>query len=377
MKFVLFYHSLVSDWNHGNAHFLRGCASELQARGHQVEIYEPAEGWSLRNLLAREGRAAVDEFAQRFPELHSHRYSLADFDCERALAGADVALVHEWNDPRLVNRLGECAAGSRCRLFFHDTHHRSVTDPAAIEALDLSHYAGVLAFGQSVADRYVRAGWARFAWVWHEAADVRRFRPLPASSLEGDLVWIGNWGDEERSAELQEFLIGPVAALGLRARVYGVRYPSEAMHALQAAGIEYGGWLPNYRVPEVFARYRCTIHVPRRAYVETLPGVPTIRMFEALACGIPLISAPWLDSEKLFNAGSDYLVAHDGDEMRQRLRALLDDAQLARAIAANGLQTIRARHTCAHRVDQLLQIVARLDATASVQLSAPSPTEEA
>jgi spore maturation protein CgeB len=130
-------------------------------------------------------------------------------------------------------------------------------------------------------------------------------------------------------------------------------------------------------VPEVFARYRCTIHVPRRAYVETLPGVPTIRMFEALACGIPLISAPWLDSEKLFNAGTDYLVARDGDQMRQCLRTLLDDAQLARAIAANGLQTIRGRHTCAHRIDQLLQIVARLNATAGVQLPAPSSTQEA
>jgi spore maturation protein CgeB len=377
VKFVLFYHSLVSDWNHGNAHFLRGFASELLARGHQVEIYEPADGWSLRNLLAHAGRAALDEFAQRFPELRSHRYSPADFDCERALAGADVVLVHEWNEPRLVNRLGECAAGSRCRLFFHDTHHRSVTEPAAIEALDLSHYAGVLAFGQSVADRYLRAGWARLAWVWHEAADVRRFRPLQASALEGDVVWIGNWGDEERSAELQEFLIGPVAALGLRARVYGVRYPPEAVRALQAAGIEYGGWLPNYCVPEVFARYRCTIHVPRRAYVQTLPGVPTIRMFEALACGIPLICAPWLDSEKLFDAGTDYLVARDGDHMRHCLRAVLDDRPLARAVAANGLQTILGRHTCAHRVDQLLQILAGLDAAAGAQLPATASTEEA
>jgi spore maturation protein CgeB len=285
--------------------------------------------------------------------------------------------VHEWNEPRLVNRLGECAAGLRCRLFFHDTHHRSVTEPAAIDALDLRHYTGVLAFGQSVADRYLRSGRARLAWVWHEAADVRRFRPFQPAAIEGDLVWIGNWGDEERSAELQEFLIEPVAALGLRARVYGVRYPPEAVRALQKAGIEYGGWLPNYCVPEVFARYRCTIHVPRRAYVEALPGVPTIRMFEALACGIPLISAPWLDSEKLFNAGSDYLVAHDGDQMRRCLQAAIEDQQLARAVAGNGVQTILARHTCAHRVDQLLQILNGLDAADRPQSVALPQREEA
>src|SRR3712207_3430678 len=56
MKFVLFYQSLLSDWNHGNAHFLRGVASELIARGHRVDIYEPAHGWSLSQLLADHGK---------------------------------------------------------------------------------------------------------------------------------------------------------------------------------------------------------------------------------------------------------------------------------------------------------------------------------
>jgi spore maturation protein CgeB len=357
VKFVLFYHSLMSDWNHGNAHFLRGVASELISRGHEVDIYEPAEGWSLRRLLSDHGDASMAGVAQYYPELRSQPYALETLDCERAIDAADAVLVHEWNEPALIQRLGEYAAGTRCRLFFHDTHHRSVTAPEQIAALDLRHYTGVLAFGRSIADCYLHAGWARLAWVWHEAADVRRFQPMPAHSIDGDLVWIGNWGDDERSAELQEFLIEPVATLELRARVHGVRYPQEALQALQSAGIEYAGWLPNYRVPEVFARHRCTVHVPRRAYLEALPGIPTIRMFEALACGIPLISAPWYDSEKLFSPGMDYLVANDGTQMRQHLRDVLNDQHLARALAANGLQTILARHTCAHRVDQLLQIL--------------------
>jgi len=65
--------------------------------------------------------------------------------------------------------------------------------------------------------------------------------PLPEVQKVGDLVWIGNWGDEERSAELHEFLLEPVKALGLKARVYGVRYPAHALGALSAAGIDYGG----------------------------------------------------------------------------------------------------------------------------------------
>jgi spore maturation protein CgeB len=100
--------------------------------------------------------------------------------------------------------------------------------------------------------------------------------------------------------------------------------------------------------------------VPRRPYLDALPGIPTIRMFEALACGIPLISSPWRDDEGLFAAGEDYLIARDGDELRRLLRAVLDDRELAAELASHGRETILARHTCAHRVDELFHIVKEL-----------------
>jgi spore maturation protein CgeB len=170
------------------------------------------------------------------------------------------------------------------------------------------------------------------------------------------VVWIGNWGDDERTAELHEFLIEPVKALGLKARVYGVRYPEEAKSALAEAGIEYGGWLPNFEVAEVFSKFRLTVHVPRRPYVEALPGIPTIRPFEAMACGIPLISSPWDDSEGLFTSGKDFLMAQTGQQMTRQMKNLLTNDELAQNVADNGFKTITARHTCAHRVDQLLKI---------------------
>jgi spore maturation protein CgeB len=169
-------------------------------------------------------------------------------------------------------------------------------------------------------------------------------------------VWIGNWGDEERSKELQEFLLNPVKELGLKAKVYGVRYPDHALAALRDAGIEYGGYLPNHEVPEVFAAHRVTVHVPRRAYTTLIPGIPTIRPFEALACGIPLISAPWQDTEGLFSPGLDFLVARDGAEMKALLGRVLADPAFAQSIAERGRDTITARHTCAHRTDELLRI---------------------
>lgn len=171
---------------------------------------------------------------------------------------------------------------------------------------------------------------------------------------------IGNWGDDERTEELQEFLINPVRTLGLKACFYGVRYPEGAKASLQAAGIEYRGWLPNFDVPQIFSRYRLTVHVPRRPYVQALPGIPTIRPFEALACGIPLVCSPWEDTEKLFTPGKDYLVARDSAEMKAHLERLLSNADARQQLAAHGLATVRARHTCRHRVDELMAVVAQL-----------------
>jgi spore maturation protein CgeB len=362
MNVVLFYHSLVSDWNHGNAHFLRGVVGELLFRGHDVRAYEPADGWSARNLRAEHGDGPIERFHAAYPGLRSTAYDLESLDLDAVLADAELVIVHEWNDHALVRRVGEHRRRQGgYRLLFHDTHHRAVTQPAAMGAYDLGAYDGVLAYGGVLRDLYLARGWARRAWTWHEAADTRVFRPIACDDKEGDLVWVGNWGDDERTEELREFLLGPVKALGLRARVHGVRYPDAARAALAVAGIEYAGWLANFDAPAVFARYAVTLHVPRRPYVQALPGIPTIRVFEALACGIPLICSPWDDAEGLFTPGEDYLMAEDGDEMRRHLRLLLDNPEMARRLAAHGHRTVLSRHTCAHRVDELLGIVAELE----------------
>jgi spore maturation protein CgeB len=362
VRFVLFYHSALSDWNHGNAHFLRGVTVELQSRGHDVVVYEPGDAWSVSNLVADQGLPALERTRLVYPSLAVTRYDESTLDLDKTLGDTDVVIVHEWNTHALVRRIGEHRRRTRrpYALLFHDTHHRSVTEEVAMAQYDLSGYDGVLAFGDLIRERYLARGWARRAWTWHEAADVRVFAPRPATPRTHDLVWIGNWGDAERSSELREFLIDPVRRLGLRAQVYGVRYPQAALDALASAGVAYRGWLPNFEVPHVFAAHRVTVHVPRRPYVEALPGIPTIRPFEALACGIPLVSAPWHDTDGLFTAGEDYLVARTGDEMGRHLKMLLHDRDAAAALARRGRATILARHTCAHRVDELLGLLLAL-----------------
>src|SRR5690606_30719524 len=103
MRILLYTHSLISDWNHGNAHFLRGVMRELVRRGHDVVALEPEDGWSRQNLLREQGPKALFRFREIFPELRVRSYSTA-FDHEAVLAEVDLVLVHEWTDPTLVAR---------------------------------------------------------------------------------------------------------------------------------------------------------------------------------------------------------------------------------------------------------------------------------
>ena len=71
-----------------------------------------------------------------------------------------------------------------------------------------------------------------------------------------------------------------------------------------------------------------------------------------------MVCSPWEDAEDLFTPGSDYLVARHGKEMRRALLRCLNSTPRRAELAEHGLETIQARHTCAHRVDELLQILA-------------------
>lgn len=141
MRVTMFYHSLAVDGSHGNPRFVRGVVTEMLGRGLDVRVIGPRDP--------------------------------ASCDLDDALDGADLVLVHESTDHGLVARIGLHHAGDRSyRLLFHDTHHRTVTNPAAMSGYDLRHYDGVLAFDDRVRDFYRRHGWAHRAWMWHEANSV-------------------------------------------------------------------------------------------------------------------------------------------------------------------------------------------------------------
>jgi spore maturation protein CgeB len=366
LKIRIFAHSWISDWNHGNAHFLRGLARELTRLGHDLRCYEETHSWSMTNLF-EEGIDRVAEafrnFRKAFPTLDVRFFRNDDgflSYAEQELREADLVIIHEWSDPAVVNAILSLKKKLRFRALFHDTHHRAYTNPGQISRLPLRLFEGVLAFGEAIRRIYAEVFGINRTWTFQEAADTAHFRPVPERK-DTDVVWIGNWGDEERTRELEEFLFSPAAGLRhQRIAVHGVRYPAPALKRLGEAGIEYRGYLPNLETPKAYARSFVTLHIPRKFYSNGLSGVPTIRVFEALACGAPLLCSPWVDTEGLFRAGQDYLCVADGRAMEAEIRCLLADDAARDQLAKNGLQTLLNRHTCTHRALQLMEIYEEL-----------------
>lgn len=367
LRFRIFAHSWISDWNHGNAHFLRGLARELGKLGHEVRCYEEFGAWSLTNLVKEEGALAVkaiEQFRQEFPDLDVRIYQrdAGLLDALRSdLADADVVVIHEWNNPEVVTAILSLKQELGFRTLLHDTHHRAYSSPGEMLRFPLHLFDGVLAFGEVIRRIYLDGFGMQRAWTFHEAADTTHFCPLD-ERRDMDVLWIGNWGDEERTRELMEFLIEPASALPqLKTVVHGVRYPDEGKAALASAGIEYRGYLPNLMAPHAYSQSALSLHVPRRQYANGLAGIPTIRVFEALACGATLLCAPWSDAEQLFRPGKDFLVVNSGAEMKSAIESLLRDDGARRQIAASGRETILQRHTCAHRAQQLIGICEELN----------------
>ncbi len=333
----------------------------MVAMGHDVRIFEPCTAWSIEHLRKEErGEEALRRFSELYPELRIQTYTCSESaDREHwraALRGCEIVILHEWNPPALAHLLLELRDELGFALLLHDTHHRVFSSPDQIRLLGVERFDGVVTFGESLRQIYSDRLGVRKTWTLHEAADTSIFRPRPLDGKTEDVVWVGNWGDDERAEEIREFLLKPAAVLrGRSFTIYGVRYPDDGLSALRDAGVRYGGYLPNLDAPSRYGAARLTVHIPRRQYAAAMIGIPTIRVFEALACGIPLICSPWKDSEELFRE-DDFVIARSAEEMMRSMERLIRDKEAADAQALRGLETVLSRHTCVHRAEELTYI---------------------
>ena len=340
---------------------MRGLVRALVQMGHTVTCFERESDWSIDNLRdeGEAGHKSLLQFETVYPEIRVAFHN-ADRDALRAaLQRTEIVVVHEWNPPELIDVLLKLRDEIGFQILLHDTHHRASSSPKAIENLQVACFDGVLAFGHALQEIYRSRFGLERVWVLHEGADTSVFHPRNDPKTM-DVLWVGNWGDEERSRELCEYLVRPAASLPqFSFMVHGVRYPAHGLEALRNAHVRFGGYLANLDAAKKYAEARLTLHIPRQQYSTAMTGIPTIRVFEALASGIPLISAPWSDSEALFRPG-DFRMVANGAEMITAIRQLLKDPVRASEQAAQGLRTVLAQHTCRHRAEEFTSICEEL-----------------
>ena len=159
-------------------------------------------------------------FARVYPDLNIQTYAPEENEerWRERLNGIEVVILHEWNPPALARLLLNLRDEIGFKLLFHDTHHRASSSPEQMQQFGLDRFDGVLAFGEALRKIYRERFGIDRVWVLHEAADTTVFHPRAHVEKETDVVWIGNWGEGERSAEIQEFFLKPAAALASAAR---------------------------------------------------------------------------------------------------------------------------------------------------------------
>ena len=283
MRFVYFTHSLASCWNHGNAHFLRGVLRELVAarpRRHRARARR-APG-AARTCSPTPARAAADAWQAALSRADSHGLSAR---CrpgrpgrrrrrrprprvERARPGRPArrapprrravhAAVPRHAPPRRQRPGGHARLRPR-RLRRRARLRRDAG--RGLSRLGLGRPRLRLARGRR-----------------HRACSTR---PPTEAAREG-AVWIGNWGDGERTAELESFLLAPTAALGLPLDIHGVRYPDDgAAPCSPATARTTAAGCPTTARPRSSPEHLLTIHVPRRFYADAAarhPDHPRVR----------------------------------------------------------------------------------------------------
>ena len=344
MKVVFVGLSISSSWGNGHATNYRALVRELCRRGHQVRFYERDVPWY-----------AAHRDLPRLPygELCLYR----DLDQLRRLAAVDVRqadLVVQGSyvpeGTAVADWLLETASGATA---FYDIDtpitvsklaagDREYLAPEQVSRFDLylSFTGGPLL--DELRDRY---GARRPVW-FPCLVDPQAYRPLGQPPRLA-LGYLGTYS-EDRQATVRALLIDVAQRHPeLRFAVAGPRYPADIQWPLNVERIEH---LPPARHPAFYGGQRFALNVTRERMRETGYS-PSVRLFEAAACGTPIISDPWPGLDEVLTPGTEILVAASTEQLLSILDEVDDERRLQ--IADRARRRVLSEHTAARRVDVL------------------------
>jgi spore maturation protein CgeB len=349
MKLVIFGLTISSSWGNGHATVWRGLCRELARLGHKVTFFE-------KNVAYYAAHRDVHEIPGGKLILYD-TWSDALSQARQHLADADVSMVTSYCPDGIA--AAELVMASRPLKVFYD-----LDTPVTLEQIESGQGVGyigasglrdfdiVLSFtgGRALTELQTRLG-ARRAVALYGSVDPDVHRPVAArESYRADLSYIGTYA-EDRQAMLNALFLEPARRLPERRfLIAGAQYPPAFT------------WLPNLFFvrhiappdhPALYSSSRLTLNVTRRAMAQA-GHCPSGRLFEAAACGTPIVTDYWDGLESFFQPGEEILVA---DQTADVLAALeLSDDQLGR-IAGRAHQRAIEEHCAARRARQLEAIL--------------------
>ncbi|HET8654660.1 MAG TPA: glycosyltransferase [Longimicrobiaceae bacterium] len=365
MKFVIFGLTITSSWGNGHATLWRGLCRSLIDRGHRVVFFEHdvpyyASTRDLRELPGGELRLYGDwSEARRAAASH--------------LRDADVGIITSYCLDAL--EASELLRESRALGVFYD-----LDTPVTLEALrsgkpvayigqsGLRDYDLVLSYtGGGALDELRERLHARRVAPLYGHVDPEVHHPVaPSDDYRCDLSYLGTYASDRQEA-LEALFVEPARSFPSRRFILGgAQYPHDFPWT---PNIFFRQHLPPGLHPAFFCSSRMTLNVTRRAMAR-MGFCPSGRLFEAAACGVPLLSDSWEGLESFFAPGEEIVVARTTEEAVEALT--LGDAELGRIARAARERTL-AEHTSARRAAQLEQIIAETGAREAAQSSAPGP----
>jgi spore maturation protein CgeB len=332
--------SITSSWGNGHATTYRALVRALADRGHRVLFLERDVPWYAANRDLPEppyGRTALYGSLAELREVHGP-----------AIRGADLAVVGSYvPDGRAVGRLVQELARGTTAFYDIDT-------PVTLAALrrgDCEYlspelvpgYDLYLSFtGGPTLARIERELGAPIARALYCSADPEVHRPSSAPPRL-DLGYVGTYGADRQPA-LDALLLEPARRRpDLSFAVAGPQYPATIAWPANVERIEH---LAPRDHAAFYASQRFTLNVTRADMVRA-GFSPSVRVFEAAACGTPVLSDVWPGIETVFAPGEEILLARNAEEALAVVAGMPDDAR--RAIGERARRRVLAEHTPAHR----------------------------
>ena len=346
MKLVIFGLTISSSWGNGHATLWRGLCNALARRGHEVVFFErDVPYYALNRDLVELPYGALCLYSSWDDAVALARRHLADADvamvtsyCPDGVAAADVVLasrveVRTFYDLDTPVTLARLAAGEPVEY----------VGPGGLGDFDLVlSYTG----GPALTELQARLGARRVAPLYGSVDPEVYRRTAPAAQYGADLSYMGTYA-ADRQPVLEELLVEPARRLPARRfLIGGAQYP-EAFP--WTGNIFFVRHLPPDEHPAFYSSSRLTLNITRAAMAR-MGYCPSGRLFEAAACGAPLLSDAWEGLDAFFCPGSEIVVAHDTDSAIGALE--LSDAELGR-VAALARQRTLEEHTADRRAAQL------------------------